>query len=81
MEKVPSENLLPQNLNGLAKRLRLPSGGAVISFISAVSHQLGNKEDVGRVLGDVCPLSRPQIYASRRLRDIRPECEDNVCVC
>lgn len=45
------KNLLPQNFNGLAKRLHLPSGGAVIS---AISHELRNKEDVGRVLGDVC---------------------------
>lgn len=47
MEKVPSENLLSQNFNGLAKRLLLPSGGAIIS-----------QEQVGRwndgAVGDVC---------------------------
>lgn len=31
MEKVPLEILLSQNFNGLAKRLRRPSGGSIIS--------------------------------------------------
>lgn len=47
MEKVPSENLLSQNFNGLAKRLLLPSGGAIIS-----QEQVGCWKD--GVVGDVC---------------------------
>lgn len=35
MEKVPSENLLSQNFNGLAKRHHLPSGGSIIRRIVA----------------------------------------------
>lgn len=47
MEKVPSENLLFQNFNGLAKQLHLQSGGSIISH-----EQVGCWED--RIVGDVC---------------------------
>lgn len=72
MEKVPSEILLSQNFNGLAKRPRLPSGGAIISHQQAGCWEDGTVETrvalapLALQKKPVFPLSRRQINADWR---------------